>query len=59
MNILTNPIENNIAGVNLKLPLHKVVNQLNTFIAEGIAINNVNNTKKAPRNGFNPVTNMW
>ena len=41
------------------LPLHKVVNQLNTLIADGTAINKVNNTNTDPNNGFNPVTNIW
>ena len=59
MNKLTKPIANNIAGVKRILPLHKVVNQLNTLIAEGTAINKVNNTKIEPKNGFNPVTNIW
>src|SRR6266487_1494879 len=48
-----------MAGVNLILPRHKVVNQLKTFIAEGTAISKVSNTNIDPRNGFNPVTNMW
>src|SRR3954466_9325733 len=46
-------------GVNLIFPLHNVVNQLNTLIADGTAINKVNSTKKDPRNGFIPDTNMW
>ena len=50
---------NNIAGVKRILPLHKVVNQLNTLIADGTAINKVNNTNTEPNNGFNPVTNIW
>ena len=50
---------NKVDGTNLILPLHKVVSQLNTLMAEGTAINKVSNTKKAPRNGFNPVTNIW
>ena len=36
-----------------------VVNQLNTLIADGTAISKVNNTNIDPKNGFNPVTNMW
>ena len=59
MNKLTKPIANNEAGVKRILPLHNVVSQLNTLIADGTAINNVSNTKMDPRNGFNPVTNMW
>ncbi len=59
MNKLTKPIANNIPGVKRILPLHKVVNQLNTLMAEGTAINSVSNTNMEPRNGFNPVTNMW
>ena len=50
---------NNIPGVNLILPLHRVVNQLNTFIADGTAINNVSNTNTEPRNGLSPLTNIW
>ena len=38
INMLTNPIEYNIPGVKRIFPLHNVVNQLNTFIAEGTAI---------------------
>ena len=49
---------NNIPGVKRILPRHNVVSQLNTLIADGTAISSVNNTKKAPRKGFNPVTNM-
>ena len=52
-------MEYNIAGVNLKFPRHKVVSQLKTLIAEGTAINKVSNTKKEPKNGFSPVTNIW
>ena len=59
MNKLTKPMANNIPGVNLMLPRHNVVSQLNTFMADGTAISNVSNTKKEPRNGFNPVTNIW
>ena len=58
INKLTNPIANNIPGVKRILPLHKVVNQLNTLIAEGTAINKVNKTNTDPKNGFNPVTNI-
>ncbi len=50
---------NNIPGVKRILPLHKVVNQLNTLMAEGTAINKVNNTNTDPKKGFNPVTNIW
>ncbi len=39
---------NNIPGVNRILPLHNVVSQLNTLIADGTAINNVSNTKNEP-----------
>ena len=56
---LTKPIENNAPGVNLILPLHNVVSQLKTLIADGTAISSVSNTNTDPRNGFNPVTNMW
>ena len=56
---LTNPMANNIPGVKRISPRHRVVNQLNTLMADGTAINNVSNTKKAPRKGFNPVTNIW
>ena len=59
INKLTKPIENNAPGVNRIFPLHKVVNQLNTLIAEGTAINKVSNTNTDPRKGFKPVTNMW
>ena len=48
-----------LPGVNRILPLHNVVSQLNTLIAEGTAISSVSNTKTDPRNGFNPVTNIW
>src|SRR5688572_8004275 len=57
--MLTKPIANNIAGVNLILPLHKVVSQLNTLMADGTAINKVSKTKKEPKKGFKPVTNIW
>ncbi len=46
-------------GVILIFPFHKVVNQLNTFTAEGIAINKVNKVKIEPKNGFTPATNIW
>src|SRR5436190_20029571 len=59
MNKLTKPMENKAPGVNRILPLHNVVSQLNTLIAEGTAISNVSKTKTDPRNGFSPVTNMW
>ena len=59
INKLTNPMANNIPGVNRIFPLHHVVSQLNTLIADGTAINNVSNTKKEPRKGFMPVTNIW
>ena len=36
-----------------------VVSQLNTFIADGIAISKVSNTNTEPRKGFIPLTNMW
>ena len=49
---------NNMAGVKRILARHKVVSQLNTLIAEGTAINRVSNTKKAPKKGFSPVTNI-
>jgi hypothetical protein len=52
INILTKPIEYNIPGVNRIFPLHKVVNQLNTLIAEGTAIISVSSTKNEPRNGL-------
>ena len=41
INMLTNPIANSIAGVNRIFPRHKVVSQLNTLIADGMAISNV------------------
>ncbi len=47
-NKLTKPIANNIAGVNLMLPRHKVVSQLNTLMAEGTAMSNVSNTNIDP-----------
>jgi acyl-CoA reductase-like NAD-dependent aldehyde dehydrogenase len=56
---LVTQIASIIAGVNLILPFHNVVNQLKTLIAEGTAINRVSNTKTEPKNGFKPVTNMW
>ena len=59
INRLTKPIANNVAGVNLIFPLHKVVSQLNTLMAEGTAINSVSKTKTDPRKGFSPVTNIW
>ena len=59
MKRLTKPMENNMPGVNRIFPFQSVVSQLNTLMAEGTAINKVNNTKKAPRKGFNPVTNIW
>ena len=59
MNKLTKPIANKVAGVKRMLPRQIVVSQLNTLIAEGTAINKVNNTNTDPRNGFNPVTNIW
>ncbi len=58
MNKLTKPMANNIPGVNLILPRHKVVSQLKTLIAEGTAISKVNKTNMEPKKGFNPVTNM-
>src|ERR1700744_4641698 len=48
-----------MAGVKRMLPLQSVVSQLNTFIADGTAISRVSNTNTDPRNGFNPLTNMW
>ena len=39
INKLTKPIENNVPGVNRIFPLHKVVSQLNTLIADGTAMN--------------------
>ena len=59
MNKLTNPIAKSAAGVKRMLPLHRVVSQLNTLMAEGTAINSVSNTKTDPKNGLSPVTNMW
>ena len=59
INKLTNPIENNMAGVNLIFPRHIVVSQLNTLMADGMAINRVNKTNTDPRKGFMPVTNIW
>src|SRR3954465_4797325 len=56
---LTNPREKSIAGVNLILPLQIVVSQLNTLMAEGIAISRVSSTNTEPRKGFIPVTNIW
>ena len=50
---------NKAAGVKRILPRQIVVSQLNTLIAEGTAINNVKRTNTEPKNGFNPVTNMW
>ena len=58
INKLTNPIANSVAGVNLILPRHNVVSQLNTLMADGTAISNVSNTNMEPRNGFKPVTNI-
>ena len=52
INKLTNPIANNVAGVKRILPLHNVVSQLNTLMADGTAINKVSNTNIEPRNGF-------
>src|SRR5436190_11402099 len=59
MNKLTKPIEKSVAGVSRILPRQRVVSQLNTLIADGTAINKVNNTNMDPRNGFSPVTNIW
>ena len=59
MNRLTKPIANKAAGVKRIFPLHNVVSQLNTLIAEGTAINSVSSTKTDPRKGFSPVTNIW
>ena len=59
MNSDTKPNANNMPTVNLKLPFHIVVNQLNTFTAEGTAINKVSNTKIEPKKGLIPVTNIW
>src|SRR6059058_4875489 len=56
---LTNPREKSMAGVNLILPLQIVVSQLNTLMAEGMAISRVRSTNTDPRKGFKPVTNMW
>ena len=50
---------NIIAGVKRILPLHKVVSQLKTLIADGTAINKVSSTKIEPKKGFKPVTNIW
>ena len=58
MNSDTKPNANIIATVNLKLPFQIVVNQLNTFTADGTAINNVSNTKIEPKKGLIPVTNI-
>jgi hypothetical protein len=57
--MLTKPMANSMAGVKRMLPRQSVVSQLNTFIADGMAISSVSNTKNAPRNGFMPDTNMW
>src|SRR5580658_7166872 len=57
--VLTNPIANSIAGVKRILPRHNVVSQLKTLMADGTAMSSVSNTNTDPRNGFNPVTNMW
>src|SRR5882672_10597110 len=59
INKLTKPMANNIPGVNLILPRHNVVSQLKTLMAEGTAISKVSNTNIEPKNGFNPLTNMW
>src|SRR5688572_6880626 len=59
MNKLTKPMANNMPGVNLRLPRHMVVIQLNTLMAEGTAISSVNNTNTEPKNGLRPVTNIW
>src|SRR5579871_3445966 len=59
MNNDTKPIANSIPTVNLRLPRHMVVIQLNTFTADGTAINNVKSTNIEPRNGLIPVTNIW
>ena len=48
-----------MAGVNCIFPFHKVVKQLNTFTAEGIAISRVVKVNTEPKNGFIPVINMW
>jgi len=58
INKLTKPIEKSIPGEKRMFPRHRVVNQLNTFIADGTAINNVRSTKNEPRKGFKPVTNI-
>ncbi|MNE18060.1 hypothetical protein D3C80_1110700 [compost metagenome] len=59
MKVETIPIENNIAGLNCKLPFHKVVIQLNAFTADGIAINKVVKVNTDPKKGFIPEINMW
>ena len=59
MKVDTNPIENNIAGFNCKLPFHNVVMQLKAFTADGIAINNVVKVNTEPKKGFIPEINMW
>ena len=41
------------------LPFQSVVSQLNTLMADGTAINKVNNVNIDPKNGFMPDTNMW
>ena len=59
MNMLTKPMENSMAGVNRTFPRQIVVIQLNTLMADGIAIRRVNSTKTDPMNGFIPDTNIW
>ncbi|MNE89980.1 hypothetical protein D3C80_1874500 [compost metagenome] len=59
MKIDTKPIANIIGTVKRILPLQIVVSQLNTLIADGIAINRVNSTNTEPKNGLIPDTNIW
>jgi hypothetical protein len=58
-NIETNASAKHIGVVNRSEPPHTVPNQLNVLIADGTAINMVENEKADDNIRFIPLTNMW
>src|SRR5882672_8899081 len=59
VNIDTKATAWSIGTWNRRFPRHIVPIQLNTLIAEGTAISNVDTMNEEPSVGFIPLTNMW